>query len=284
MNAVEAFHRTILDQPDADAPRLVFADWLEEQCEPLAELVRVQCEITQLRDADPRKEELRRQEAGLLERFQSHWFGPLHEMGLTGRFRRGFMEVTLNGIGAFVELTERICRLPWVLQCNIRDSDAGLAAVQSLVASPHLRRIRSLDLSRSKIGNRGLEILGSAEGSFRPTALHFNSSNISSRGVQALVHGVDLSRLVELRLSTNGIGEQGALDLSRCTKCVSLRTLDLSFNRLGSIGGEYLAESRVLNRLQALYVRGSSIGPRGKRALRRRFGPRVHIGNASLPF
>lgn len=40
------FLATILDRPDDDGPRLVFADWLEEQGEAeRAELIRVQCEM-----------------------------------------------------------------------------------------------------------------------------------------------------------------------------------------------------------------------------------------------
>src|ERR1700682_1902421 len=43
----EAFLATILEHPDADAPRLVFADWLEEQGETnRAEFIRVQIELS----------------------------------------------------------------------------------------------------------------------------------------------------------------------------------------------------------------------------------------------
>ncbi len=55
-----AFLRAILDSPDEDTPRLVYADWLEEQGDPQrAEFIRLQCRIAQheqladLGDGDP---------------------------------------------------------------------------------------------------------------------------------------------------------------------------------------------------------------------------------------
>ena len=46
-----AFLRTIIDAPDDDGPRLVYADWLEEHGETArAEFIRVQCELAHCRD------------------------------------------------------------------------------------------------------------------------------------------------------------------------------------------------------------------------------------------
>lgn len=50
-NSIErdAFVRAIVERPDDDLPRLVYADWLEDQGEPeRAEFIRVQCEIAEL--------------------------------------------------------------------------------------------------------------------------------------------------------------------------------------------------------------------------------------------
>src|SRR5438093_1495473 len=43
----------ICAHPDEDTPRLVYADWLDEHGEhDRAEFIRVQCELTRLRDED----------------------------------------------------------------------------------------------------------------------------------------------------------------------------------------------------------------------------------------
>lgn len=46
---------TVLDRPEDDTPRLVYADWLEEHDDqPRAEFIRTQCELERLSPGDPR--------------------------------------------------------------------------------------------------------------------------------------------------------------------------------------------------------------------------------------
>ena len=39
----DAFLQAIIENPDDDAPRLLYADWLEERGDPRGEFIRVQC-------------------------------------------------------------------------------------------------------------------------------------------------------------------------------------------------------------------------------------------------
>ena len=52
---VLAFLQDIKQNPDDNTPRLIFADWLEENGDPRREFVRVQCELAEcalpIRDA-----------------------------------------------------------------------------------------------------------------------------------------------------------------------------------------------------------------------------------------
>jgi uncharacterized protein (TIGR02996 family) len=58
-----AFLAAIRDDPEDDAPRLVFADWLEERGDCRGEFLRVQCALARLDEEDPCRAELtRRQE------------------------------------------------------------------------------------------------------------------------------------------------------------------------------------------------------------------------------
>jgi uncharacterized protein (TIGR02996 family) len=73
--------------PDDDAPRLVYADWLDEHGQPeRAEFIRVQCELAR-RDAP----DLRSREAELLAAHHDAFAGLLLFPGLRFRFRRGFI-------------------------------------------------------------------------------------------------------------------------------------------------------------------------------------------------
>jgi uncharacterized protein (TIGR02996 family) len=42
----DTFVQAILDEPESDSPRLVYADWLEERSDPRAEFIRVQCALS----------------------------------------------------------------------------------------------------------------------------------------------------------------------------------------------------------------------------------------------
>src|SRR5215211_515928 len=51
----DAFLSDIIEHADDDAPRLVYADWLDEQGEPLGPFIRAQCQLAALADDDPRR-------------------------------------------------------------------------------------------------------------------------------------------------------------------------------------------------------------------------------------
>jgi uncharacterized protein (TIGR02996 family) len=279
MISADAFVRTILEQPDADAPRLVFADWLEERGDPLAELIRIQCTLAGLRETDPRGDSLRLRERELLVQHGTTWLGPIRELGLAARLRRGFVELSVTGTKQLLA-AERLFSCPWVLHVSLRDGAVEMDDLAQLAQSPHFMRLQELDLSRSYIGNDGLLQLAHSPYRCRPVNLMLNQIQASSSGLRSIAEAMDLSRLTELRLNGNEIGAAGARALSVCAKLSRLRVLHLAYNHIGTFGGEYLAESPFLNHLRTLNVRGNSIGPRGKKALLRRFGPRVQIGAA----
>ena len=57
----------ILDDPDADGPRLAHAADLADRGDPLGTLIRVQCEVDALDPDDPRRPALEAEEAELLD-------------------------------------------------------------------------------------------------------------------------------------------------------------------------------------------------------------------------
>jgi uncharacterized protein (TIGR02996 family) len=86
MTDAPALLAAIRAAPDDDAPRLVYADWLDEHGQPeRAEFIRVQCEL-----ARRKSPALRRREAELLVRHHDAFAGPLAAAHLRFRFDRGF--------------------------------------------------------------------------------------------------------------------------------------------------------------------------------------------------
>jgi uncharacterized protein (TIGR02996 family) len=93
------FLQAIIDAPEDDAPRLVYADWLEDNGQPeRAEFIRVQIELEPHRfEIDrPRVRELLAREDDLLHLYREEWLGLAPSAGpdLYGPFcRRGVPEV-----------------------------------------------------------------------------------------------------------------------------------------------------------------------------------------------
>src|SRR6478735_626738 len=74
----QAFLDDIAAHVEDDAPRLVFADWLEDQGQShRAEFIRVQCQLDALDDGDPRREALEERERELLAVHRGEWMRPL---------------------------------------------------------------------------------------------------------------------------------------------------------------------------------------------------------------
>src|SRR5262249_3928589 len=93
MTRDEAFLQAILEDPEDDTPRLVYADWLEENGQPeRGEFIRIQIELEPMAEDDPRRPDLQKRGQGLLNAHGRAW---LEEVTAWGRkyalFRRGFV-------------------------------------------------------------------------------------------------------------------------------------------------------------------------------------------------
>jgi len=97
MSDAPALLAAIRAAPDDDAPRLVYADWLDEHAQPeRAEFIRVQCALA--RTADPA---LRCREAELLAAHHDAIAGPFAAPDVRYVFRRGFI-TAIGHLGLFV--------------------------------------------------------------------------------------------------------------------------------------------------------------------------------------
>ncbi|AXV83969.1 leucine-rich repeat protein [Ralstonia solanacearum] len=112
-------------------------------------------------------------------------------------------------------------------------SGAGLAYLAG-------RKLESLDLSDTPIGDRGAQLLAS---STSLTSLNLSGNEISDAGAAAFA---DNTSLTSLNLRGNHISDAGAEALGRNTV---LTSLDVSANPIGNTGVQALASSRSLTSL-----------------------------------
>jgi uncharacterized protein (TIGR02996 family) len=88
-----ALLRAIINDPDNEELRLVFADYLEEHSDPRAEFIRLQIERERLPPFAPSRAELEAREQELLAQFRVQWTRPLTDLGAQKcDFVRGFVE------------------------------------------------------------------------------------------------------------------------------------------------------------------------------------------------
>ena len=70
----EALLQAICSDPDNVTLRLVYADWLEDQGDPRADFIRVQCQLAEMDEDDERWAGLKEEELRLLNRHGAGWF------------------------------------------------------------------------------------------------------------------------------------------------------------------------------------------------------------------
>ena len=106
-----ALLRAVADAPEDDAPRLVYADWLEEHGQQArAQFIRLQLARAALEDHDPRAQELqeRCRELTAQRGTEERWTPRLPRGMGYPEFHRGFVEKVSCRINDFLKGAERV--------------------------------------------------------------------------------------------------------------------------------------------------------------------------------
>src|SRR4051812_10910093 len=80
MTTADAFLEAIREEPDDDAVRLIYADWLEERGDPRGEFIWAQVEAARLERDDSRRAPLRARAWELLQANWEAWVEPLRRI------------------------------------------------------------------------------------------------------------------------------------------------------------------------------------------------------------
>jgi uncharacterized protein (TIGR02996 family) len=280
----ETFLKRIRAFPDDDAPRLIFADWLDEQnnsSSPLARAVasewgpargrfiRVQIALAQLeeetRDADPAyrsdrdetRSMLQKEQRDLLDTYEDLWSQSLHGLTTRREFRRGFVErVNVDARLLLRRAPELFAAAP-LRAIQLLDVGGTLPQVLQV---PELSRITQLTIH----GEHSRELLArsvaSSEYLGKLEVLELTRHEFEDNAAEHLAGSPVLGNLQELDLGENHLGEAGARALAASPYLTSLKKLKLGSNRLGSAGAEALAASERLVGLEELNLSDNEIG------------------------
>jgi uncharacterized protein (TIGR02996 family) len=235
---VLAFLADIKEQPADDAPRLIFADWLEEQGDPelaaRGELLRLQCRT-------PRTEASRARQAELLGQFSPRWLGPLVAVVRSWGWHRGLLRIAADADVLLADPAPALAPEAFAWVESLELDGLQVPQVRRLAALPWLSQVATLVLECNRIGDAGVE---------------------------ALTASPHLGNLRGLFLRSNDVGDIGAAALACAPSLTNLAVLSLVNNRITDAGAQALADSPHLTRLSSLNVDGNDFGPAGARALK----------------
>ena len=120
--------QAVIENPDDDAPRLVFADWLENHGErERAEFIRVQIELAKLPNEDNRRPELEQREREFLARNESEWIKPLRHCVLSWTFHRGFIDEVAVTVDMYRDHTFELLQLSPIRRMSVDGAEVEIS-------------------------------------------------------------------------------------------------------------------------------------------------------------
>jgi uncharacterized protein (TIGR02996 family) len=259
----------VLADPDADEPRAVYADWLDERGDPRGEFIHLQRERLGLHIDLPRRIEIEDRETELLEAHKDEWLEGLGHDDESFQLRRGFVEVAslsiahanggrpdeiralapLRHVDLFITPGEKpeAERWSWVrrvptLELVADDEPAPQPILDDLARAGHLGGLRGL-LTRG--------VLVRALPPVELEVLSLRYAGLGAEDVAPLLAAPGLRNLRVLDLSGNLLGDDGARAIA-AAELPRLETLALAHCGIEAAGARALAGAPFARRLRAL--------------------------------
>src|SRR5262245_29547798 len=252
-----AFLAAIREHPDDDAPRLVYADWLDEQGEAdRAEFIRLQVRLARMSEFDPKRAELRGRAEHLRHVHHVEWVNelPQFEGAHWEIFQRGFIStVRFDHPDPFFAHAAEILSAAPVQELRLYQFYHHHAS--RLAEVRQLRQVRTLDLNDgNKVANLGIESLMGSRFLKNLKTLLLGRNSLGSAGVRAIAMSGYVRSLQTLRLDHNDLYHDGPQFIAESRALAHLEHLDLDQTRAGDDGVRALVRSKQLKRLRSLYL------------------------------
>jgi uncharacterized protein (TIGR02996 family) len=276
----DPFLQAIIAEPDENAPRLIYADWLEEQGDQdLAEFIRVQCELDHLEPSDRRGKRLRERVQSLIRQHGEVWAGPLRQLDCYWylRFKRGFIySVEVEAQEFLDHVPEFFARHPLQVIEFRRVEPGHLSAIAQC---PQLARLRELRFNGGMGPGEGA-VLAQSPFLVSLERLDIRVSGFGTDGLKTLASSPHLSRLGHFALVGTSVETAGLEALAASQRLPQLRSLLLSATEIGDQGVEVLAGGPLLGQLISLSLGRNPFGDAGAAALAR--SPYLHLEELNL--
>jgi uncharacterized protein (TIGR02996 family) len=243
MSLLDGFLRDILEHPEDDAPRLILADWLEEQATAYgagsADLIRTQCRLAPLPQDSLERPALEAREMLLLHGPAQHWASRLRGLVRDWTFHRGligevsvhasqlaahagalfglsplqrltllFLEGHEEAVAARPELAGvrglRLGEVPWYSPAGEQQAAAS-RSLSALLDSPWLTGLRELAINRRRLPGGAWNRLARSAWPLGLEVLDLRNTWTTPADLAELLHPARLPRLHTLRLGQTGM-------------------------------------------------------------------------------
>jgi uncharacterized protein (TIGR02996 family) len=294
-----ALLRAVIDDPDHDAPRLVYADWLLDYGDPRGEYIVLQCKLATLSVRDPDYRGLASRSIDLFNQHRRAWCAALRP-GTAVLFRRGLpwsVECDVaNDPLALLDLApiqhlklrnDTDCDLLPIAQRMAADARLarlsrlvlatpwGERAFAALVAGPHGHALRELSVGGQDCGLDAIRAMCESMSGLRALELDGGLFGIQPNCVASLA-APGFSALRCLALRNVALNDRGARILASAPHLTDLVELDLGIhsaetvarseinrNQIADAGAQALAGSRNFLEVRRLVLDGNRISSRG---------------------
>ena len=245
---IDNFIQTIIEEPNIDDHRLIFADFLEEHNDPRAELIRLQFAMREIPKSTSKWTTLRSQELKLLRKHGG--FGKPPKIGKILSWHGGFVDEIETTLAQFATRNEELLAKTTVRGLQLRASSKQFKKV---LDSQHLHRLRKLTFKSNRIPNHELcEFL--ALDTLRLKELSIQDGHLTNdvgRTIGRMKHFESLESL-ELTGATESIA---AIAIANSPHLSNLTSLTLRY-QLDDEGVEKICSAKTFQNLRRLELSG----------------------------
>jgi uncharacterized protein (TIGR02996 family) len=197
-------HEAVVADPDADAPRLAYAEDCDVRGDSRGQFIRLQIEATKLRREGwtSRSYEPADRANLLLHQHRSEWLAPLGSLAPEPRFYRGFVEGVTMTADQFLANAAALYRRAPIRHVRFR---SAAARMKELADSPLLAQLATLTLYDNQLGDAEVELLAASPHVGHVKLLDLGGNHIGEPGLFALCASQTLTHLRRVNLAGNPV-------------------------------------------------------------------------------
>jgi uncharacterized protein (TIGR02996 family) len=269
-----ALLRAIIDNPEEDTPRLMFADWLDEQGDEAsaarAEFIRFQIaeeakakrkhinSVGVHRFPTRREQELVRRYGGFepcgwcagLPQVERVRYQNSHDVE---RFSRGFpWRVSAPDVDTFLKIAPALFEVAPITYLHLANLKINTA--RALAASPFLGRIQQWQDVYARRTDKMLAEVAKSDHLGNLREIDMTGTEITATGVMALVSAPSLRCLKRLTFASCAVGDAGVMAIAGSRACATLEHLSLTYRPLSAAAARALAGSPLRQSMRSLLL------------------------------